>query len=71
MVQLIGHGDVKLEEGQRVLDAFYQDWANARVNPEFKLSREAVMETIVGLLNFAEQLLEKCDGVWRIRNNTS
>jgi len=68
MSQLIGHGDVKLNDGQRILGDFYQKWATATSDPEFKPSNDAVLVTIIGLLEFSSQLVEKCDRVLAIRN---
>lgn len=70
VLQLFRHGDVTMPEMQLVMNRFHQHWAYAKNSPQFTQTPEAVRETIKGMLEFSKKLVEKCDGVWTIRNET-
>jgi polyhydroxyalkanoate synthesis regulator phasin len=68
--RLIRHGEMTNEDGKRVINDFYRPYIYARSNPEFTLCLEDIMNKISAVLSFSAKLVEKCDGIWAIRNDS-
>jgi hypothetical protein len=53
------------------INGYYTVAEHAKALPDFTITTGEALKAIVGMLQYSKNLIEKCDGVWTIRNATS
>jgi hypothetical protein len=66
--RLIGHGDLPRNDVEE-LNQYYLVSEQAKVIPDFKITTTEALVKIEAMLRYARVLVEKCDGVWAVRND--